>query len=159
MHTKSINISYSRRFEACACVNAFKCMIFSLSSWLLSSAQLWILIRIICTHSEFLFLFLFSSFVNCMFVDAHNTFTEKPYRLVHVKHKLRNQRSVRDVIHLRLNNNNGMNEYNRTINWPRMIRRLLVIFHNFFCYLSLSFLLFFVFCLFSCASHPVGLSN
>lgn len=43
---------------------------------------------------------------------------EKPYRLAHVKHKLRNQRSVRDVIHLRLNNNDGMQCAH--INWPRI---------------------------------------
>lgn len=36
-------------------------------------------------------------------------FSDKRYKLVNVKHKLRNQRSVRDVIHLQLNSDNGTN--------------------------------------------------
>lgn len=58
------------------------------------------------SYQPCIFICIFFRFVNLF--SLHVARTEKPYRLAHVKHKLRNQRSVRDVIHLRLNNNDGM---------------------------------------------------
>lgn len=46
-------------------------------------------------------------FINMYAHNAFHFFAEKTYKLVNVKHKSRNQRSVRDVIHLRLNTDDG----------------------------------------------------